>query len=81
MRGAFTEVSADTYLLAQPLVEELRHPVGHLWKAVEVSTEERKTWALFQASQLLSHHKHPPLGASHKLCLQSNSCHLCNTTV
>lgn len=60
MRGAFTEVSADTCLLAQSLVEELRHPVGHLWKEAEVST----------AQALLSHHKYPPLGAFTLTCLQ-----------
>lgn len=63
MRGAFTEVSADTCLLAQSLVEELRHPVGHLWKGAEVSTAQVETWGLFQAAPLLSHHKYPPLGA------------------
>lgn len=63
MRGAFTEASADSCLLAQSLVEELRHPVGHLWKGVELSTAQREIWTLFHAAQLLSHHKYPPFSA------------------
>lgn len=47
----------------ESLVEELRHPVGHLWKEAEVSTAQAETWGLFQAAQLLRHHKYPPLGA------------------
>lgn len=57
MRGALTEVSADTSLLTQALVEELRHPVGHLWEGAEVSPAQVETWGLFQTAQQLSHHK------------------------
>lgn len=57
MRGALTEVSADTSLLTESLVEELRHPVGHLWEGAEVSPAQVETWGLFQTAQQLSHHK------------------------
>lgn len=57
MRGAFTEASADTCLVAESLVEELKHPVGHLWEGAEVSAAQVETRAWFQTAQQLSHHK------------------------